>query len=472
MKVVLLLAALVPGAVSTRRSMSSIDQPPWADALMRTAAATLASCRVLERPSSRLVLGLSNRHYSTFVPPWARRLGALGAAPVILATLDAHTQRVAREVAEIGCAVPFYASAASATGSRERRRLAVDYGRARSRLAELEVTELAKYTLIHLLLGRGHASVTFSEMDVLWFAPGPWEALAAAAAAAPPAAWLHGLDNHPASAGMVNLGFLHALPSAAPFFRDAAERWAAELAASPEAGREVRASCASAPAARCTSAAPRLLAPPLLQRVPPPTHPRTHPHPPLASFHGRWCAASSSSTGSWAPSTDRATRCCRVPPSRARSRSMRTAEAATACRGPRATRCAGRALGCRTAPRGTQQFGHRTTRPATPALCHSDCGTPRRTRARKRHRRCPHAPKPVALLACRNTQAPPPRVDAARLPRDLDAGRGEARAARQDIHGGRRRGRWCAARRRARQCGACQCRSICYDEVGRARQRE
>lgn len=271
----------------------SIEQPEWADALTRTAATTLASCRVLERPSSRLVLGLSNRHYATFVPPWARRLAALGTAPVVLATLDAHTQRVAREVVEIGCAVPFYASAAAASdappaaaGSRAGRRLAADYGRARSRLAELEVTELAKYTLIHLLLGRGHASVTFSEMDVLWFAPGPWEALAAAAAAAPPAAWLHGLDNHPASAGMVNLGFLHALPGAAPFLRDAAARWATELAASPEAGREV---CAS-----CTRAGPRLLLGlplrPLLQRVPP------HPHRTqcIAYFHGRLCADSSS----------------------------------------------------------------------------------------------------------------------------------------------------------------------------------
>ena len=113
------------------------------------------------------------------MPPWARRLAALGAAPVVLATLDAHTQRVAREVGEIGCAVPFYAAAPAASdaapaaaGSRAgRRRLAADYGRARSRLAELELTELAKYTLLHLLLGRGHhASVTFSEMDVLWLA--------------------------------------------------------------------------------------------------------------------------------------------------------------------------------------------------------------------------------------------------------------------------------------------------------------
>ena len=87
------------------------------------------------------------------------------------------------------------------------------------------------------------AQKELSPLSTNRFAPGPWEALAAAAAAAPPTAWLHGLDNHPASAGMVNLGFVHALPAAAPFLRDAAARWAAELAASPEAGREVCASC-------------------------------------------------------------------------------------------------------------------------------------------------------------------------------------------------------------------------------------
>lgn len=191
----------------------------------------ISHCTWVKSFQQPLVVTFSDANYASFLPSWSAHIERFGGDMRAVVAMDVETEVHAQNIAGI-CVIPFKAavldsrlaprSSLHATANTSTQVVRKDTGaRAGASVDAVDISDLAKFSVMGVLLEAGF-DVTLSEMDVLWFRKPSF------AFAQEP---LLGLDNYPASNGMLNIGFMHvrSLETTSGFFRQVTKAWAAAM---------------------------------------------------------------------------------------------------------------------------------------------------------------------------------------------------------------------------------------------------